>query len=732
MSDVKKYPLEEISQNFIPKEYSPKNNDPYFFRNNNKDKKEFRNLHAGEIEILIKNNNFAEDWNQILVVNEFDPNLVKKCEFLGRVTIGKLNPVYLEHHDLRFPVGISNSTIISCEIGDNVVIRDVHYISHYIISDRCILFNIDEMTTTNHAKFGNGILKEGENESIRIWLEVSNENEGRKVLPFESMLPSDAFIWSKFRDDIKLMKKLVELTDAVMDNKRGYYGIIGENTIIKNCRIIKDVKVGKCAYIKGANKLKNLTILSSKEEPAQIGEGIELVNGIVGYGSKIFYGCKAVRFVMGRNTQLKYGARLINSFLGDNSTVSCCELLNNLIFPFHEQHHNNSFLIATTVLGQSNIAAGATIGSNHNSRAPDGEIIAGRGFWPGLCTNFKHNCKFASFVLIAKGSYQNEMNIQYPFSLVSLNNESMIQIMPGYWFKYNMYAVARNTFKFAKRDKRKVKVQNIEIEYLAPDTVSEILFAIKKLKYLIGIKLLKEEGVGSFSEEMVLNKSNEYLSNKNNPDMKLHDPESVKKHGASIIKPIQGITEYKKMCIYFVIKTLFEYFKLSKSSKISDFLMKIKDLYNKSQLHTKWWNLGGQIVADNDLDTLKEDIKTAKLSSWEKVHKRYNALWEKYPAQKARYSLYVLEQIKGNKISSFSQNDWKSILSEAISIAKEIKISAFASRQKDYIDPFRKMMYENDEEMIEVVGGIDSNSFLNSLKKQTKDFTETLQTLIKK
>ena len=106
-----------------------------------------------------------------------------------------------------------------------------------------------------------------------------------------------------------------------------------------------------------------------------------------------------------------------------------------MIFPFHEQHHNSSFLIAATLLGQSNIAAGATIGSNHNSRSPDGEIIAGRGFWPGLCSDFKHNSKFASFTLVAKGSYENELNIMYPFSLVSKDNEGQkISIIPAYWF----------------------------------------------------------------------------------------------------------------------------------------------------------------------------------------------------------------------------------------------------------------------------------------------------------
>ena len=49
------------------------------------------------------------------------------------------------------------------------------------------------------------------------------------------------------------------------------------------------------------------------------------------------------------------------------------------------------------------MAAGATVGSNHNSRGNDGEIVAGRGFWPGLSSTLKHNCRFASYILPDQG-----------------------------------------------------------------------------------------------------------------------------------------------------------------------------------------------------------------------------------------------------------------------------------------------------------------------------------------
>jgi hypothetical protein len=415
MNEIVKSPVSDLGYHFIPEIYIPKGKDEYYLRNQqNKNGIVYRRLTAYEIEVLVRNRNTSDDWNQILVSNAFTPELVQNCKFFGLVRIGKLEPYYLEFHNLRRPVGLYNSTIISSDFGDNIVVDNVNYLSHYIVGNDVMIVNTNELATTDHAKFGNGILKEGEPEFIRIRLEVCNENGGRHIIPFDGMLPGDAWFWSRFRDDKILQERFKEFTEKKFDNRRGYYGTIGDRTVIKNCRIIKDVLIGSDAYLKGANKLKNLTINSSASEKTQIGEGCELVNGVIGFGCRIFYGVKAVRFFLASQSQLKYGARLINSYLGNNSTISCCEVLNSLIFPAHEQHHNNSFLCAALVMGQSNMAAGATIGSNHNSRSPDGELIAGRGFWPGLCVSLKHNSKFASFIILAKGDYPAELDIPIP------------------------------------------------------------------------------------------------------------------------------------------------------------------------------------------------------------------------------------------------------------------------------------------------------------------------------
>ena len=444
---------DRIYKNFINEKYLH-GHDEYYYRN--QQVKEpvggWRHLHSDEIERLVKNSNSATNWDDIWVTDEFDTNMVRNNHFFGMVRIGRVTRNVLQYHDLRVPIGITSSSIISCDIGNDVAIHDVHYMANYIIGDRSILFNIQEISTTDHSKFGNGTIKEGEPEDVRVWLEVMNEIGSRKILPFDGMITADAYLWAKYTDDTQLQARLKEITQASVDFHRGYYGTVGESCVIKNCWILKDAKIGPHCYIKGASKLKNITINSSEEEPSQIGEGVIMVNGVTGYGCRIFYSVTATRFVLGDNCNLKYGARLINSVLGDNSTISCCEVLNNLIFPSHEQHHNNSFLISACVMGQSNMAAGATIGSNHNSRATDGEIVASRGFWPGLCSSIKHSSRFASFTLLSKADYPNELNIMLPFCLVNNNTtNNELEVMPAYWWMYNMYAIARNTSKYQKR-----------------------------------------------------------------------------------------------------------------------------------------------------------------------------------------------------------------------------------------------------------------------------------------
>lgn len=724
---------DNMGKNFIPKEYLPKGKDEYYLRNSqtSKPKSGWRHLRSDEVERLVKNDNTSDSWENILVTDEFDTDQIKNSRFFGMVRIGRLRNIFLQHHDLKVPTGISNSLVISCDIGDDVAIHEVHYLSNYIIGERTILFNIQEMNTTNHAKFGNGIVKEGEPENVRTWLDLMNETGARRILPFDGIITADAYLWAKYRDDKALQKKLIEITQNTIDNRRGYYGTVGDQCVIKNSLILKDVKIGSKCYIKGANKLKNLTINSSVEEPTQIGEGVELVNGIIGYGCHIFYGCKAVKFILGNNSNLKYGARLINSFLGDNSTISCCEVLNNLIFPAHEQHHNNSFLIASVVMGQSNMAAGATIGSNHNSRANDNEIQAGRGFWPGLCTSVKHSCRFASFMLLSKADYPAELNIPLPFSLVNNNvSKDQLEVMPAYWWLYNMYALARNTWKFQNRDKRISKVQHIEFDAYAPDTMEEVISALELLEILTAKAFLRAKGESpEGNNNKALAEMGKKLLNSDGKALKglevLGENMENKKRKTVIVKPYDAYHAYKNMLHYYAMRNLITYFNDNPKATFSNMC---DDLKGKRK--NEWVNLGGQIMLQGDLDKLRVDIGSEKLNSWKEIHKRYDSLWTKYAKDKQKHAFATLLLLMDN--NELSPKSWQSALNKLVEIQQYVCDQVYISRKKDYDNPFRRATFRSEEEMIAAIGTIDDNSFIVQVRKETEDMKKTVKELLKK
>ena len=277
MDKVTVIPFEKLNSGFIDDEYIPKGKDEYYLREMQAKKairtrSGWRHLTARELEILVKNNNMSDNWDHVLVSDPFDPSLVSGNNFHGLVRIGAISHNVLQYHDLRLPIGITNCNIVNCDIGNNVAMHEVHYIANYIIGDQCILFNIQEITTTNHAKFGNGIVKKGEPEEVRVQIELMNESGERAILPFDGIITADAYMWAKYIDDEILQQRLKEITQNTVDDRRGYYGTIGRSTVIKNTLIIKDAKIGEHCYIKGASKIKNITINSSEKEPSQIGE----------------------------------------------------------------------------------------------------------------------------------------------------------------------------------------------------------------------------------------------------------------------------------------------------------------------------------------------------------------------------------------------------------------------------------------------------------------------------
>lgn len=607
----------------------------------------FRNLTKDEVDLLESLGNSAEDWNQVQVCNPFNPKLCRNNVFMGRVWLGAMEQGYVHDGDLRLPEGIYGSMLSDATIGSHCAIHNVRMISNYTIGDNCLLFNIDEMTSTAPNL-----------ENDYPWIEPMNENGGRRIMPFSGMTIGDAYLWAKYRDHGKMVERLEAMTRQRLATEEGSYGHVGSHCVIKNTRTIH-----------------NVAILSDQEAPTRIEDCIVLTDGVVGYGCCCEYGCIAARFLLGEHVHLEFGVRLNDTVVGDNSTIARCEVGNNIIFPAHEQHHNNSFLIASVVMGQSNLAAGCTVGSNHNGRTADNEIVAGRGFWPGLCTSLKHSSSFASYTLLAKGAYPAELSITLPFALVS-NNESKgrLEVMPAYWWMYNMYALNRNQTKFAKRDKRKKKAQHIVFDPLAPDTAEEIINGRQLIKY--------------WTEQAYL----QFDGDKEKVEVLAYGMEKGKRK-VVVNKAAKGYQAYEDMLVYYAMNVL--------TAGESNAPIPSAELGEGERVR-EWANLGGQLVSQRDLDELMRQIESGEINTWDEIHARFDSLWEAYPEQCRRHAYHVLCDL--SLCRTLTEEQWQQYLQRYATIRQYVADQVRITREKDDKNLFRQMTYRNDAEMKAVLG----------------------------
>ena len=366
-------------------------------------------------------------------------------------------------------------------------------------------------------------------------------------------------------------------------------------------------------------------------------------------------------------------------------------------------------------MGQSNIAAGATIGSNHNSRSPDGELIAGRGFWPGLCVSLKHNSRFASFTLIAKGDYAHELDIPLPFSLISqsTSNDELL-VLPAYWFMYNMYALARNAWKYNDRDKRKDKVQHLEFDYLAPDTINEMMKAIELIEEAVGRHFMTGAN-GHSSLDQYREKGRQYMHDAHSPAIERLPVTNFEnsKRPTVILKASEAWRWYNKLVKLYGTMAL---------ANAMEANLDISELLHTP--HHNWVNIGGQLVTEKDYQGLIAAIETEEIDGWPSLHERYKQLGGQYQLQKIAHGITVLHKTVGK--AENEDFDYEQLFSEAIATKQQLLENVVESRKKDYENPFRKMVYSSEEEMNEVLGAMEENAFIVLEKENLRHFEERL------
>jgi hypothetical protein len=131
-----------------------------------------------------------------------------------------------------------------------------------------------------------------------------------------------------------------------------------------------------------------------------------------------------------------------------------------------------------------------------------------------------------------------------------------------------------------------------------------------------------------------------------------------------------------------------------------------------SSTNLTWTNIGGQLIPNKNVEGLLNKIKSGAIESWNQVHAFYETESEKYNTRKDLHALSTLEKLTKKSVNKVSTTQFVNWLDSYLEIKKDITARIHATRAKDYANPFRKMVYESEEEMNAIVGSLKDNSFI--------------------
>jgi len=182
-----------------------------------------------------------------------------------------------------------------------------------------------------------------------------------------------------------------------------------------------------------------------------------------------------------------------------------------------------------------------------------------------------------------------------------------------------------------------------------------------------------------------------------------------------ILKAHKSYHAYRDMIHYYGVKNLLEYLKTNTMETFESMCTTFTNVR-----HNHWVNLGGQLIPANDLDQLRSDIGSGRLTSWNEIHDRYHSLWGEYPLEKQKHAYASLCTLLGTE--SLTREQWIAALDRAVKIQEYIRDQVSLSRKKDFDNLFRQNTYRNTAEMTAAIGTLEEDSFNQQVQLETDVF----------
>ncbi|MCX8040221.1 MAG: DUF4954 family protein [Planctomycetota bacterium] len=445
-----------------------------------------RPLTAQEIAVMEAAGCRADDWRQVQVAEDFDCFRVRRTTFRGRCCIGRCAGDLEVLPGIRLPSGISDSTLIDCQIGNGCVIEGVRFAAKAVIEREAVLLDVGSLTGSGQATYGCA-----QAPSLGI------ETGGREVPFWAAMTVDDAALIARCRADGAGQSAVREAHAAYLAAIRSPVTWVRRGARILHTERVHDAWIGAAAVIHHALEVVDTAVLSSSEEPTRIAGGATVQRALLQHGVVVDGGSIVRESAILEHASVVDHACVIGSLIGPNTHVAKGEITASLVGPFVGFHHQSLLIAAFWPEGKGNIAYGAMVGSNHTGRAPDQEIWPGEGTFWGLGCAIRQPADFseAPYTVIQMGCSTLPQKVRFPFSLISVPAEPLAEeddhvprayneIVPAWVLCANAYGLARAEMKFAARDRS--RRHRIEYLVLRPDTMRLVRAARDRLRAVSG------------------------------------------------------------------------------------------------------------------------------------------------------------------------------------------------------------------------------------------------------
>ena len=647
----------------------------------------FVSLTKEQIKILEKNGCRSDNWDDILVSADFDPNRVLNTMFEGEIRIGSM----------KGRSKIRNACLCNVTMGDTCRISQVNgRLMNVTIEDNVSIENVGTIACSDSSTFGNGY------EICPL-----NEGGGRELKITEKTSAQVAYLSVMYRQEKKFIKNLDTMAESFAQSKQSDRATIGKNASIINCQSIENVFIGPYAVVDGAAFLKNGTIVSSEDAPSAVGKGVIAENFIFQKGSSVKDGAMVSETLIGEGTAVGKQFSSENSLFFSNSECFHSETCSVFAGPYSVTHHRSTLLIAGYFSFYN--AGSGTNQSNHMYKlGPLHQGIMERGCKTGSFSYLLWPSRIGAFTPVLGKHYSNFDTSDFPFSYID-EEDGKSMLIPG----MNFFTVGtmRDGEKWPTRDKRKNS-----------DKLDLIIFDV--LSPYIGQKMIRGQQVLAALYEKAMKEMYQKSEAK---------PEYVTYNGIHI----------KRL----LLKTCGRYYKLILSKYFGEILFKrikkrspkkIRNILQPDPGGTdgtaEWVDLCGLLCDRARVERLIQDVDSREIDSFDKLQNTLTDIYNSYEVDEWNWFLAQYKILNGCNLASEEDDKLKKFIEDWKSASIKLVNMVLNDAEKEFDETTRAgfgIDGARDLDFTAVRGTYEGNNFVMQLKQQAEEIENNFEKVIR-